>query len=478
MARRRTRRRKAVPKSGVDRAVATGRRSARSMRLNRVAARFFSGGHHQTFKAIVKSPFKPKTVGTPARMRKQHQQWNREASKKRAADRKAEIAARQVRVRAEQKAARTAARGRQRTAAAAAGPVNPRTGKPITWAQAQTGMRGAAREVERIEGEQAGKTPRRQRPRAAKPVAPSTPLRRAVADVKKNNPAPRKPAAPRKAPARKPAKPKPSRAKVQPLPPVLAGSPPPALQRPGRSLTGIAMAATCECQGTGRIVVYGPDGNPNGSTSCPTHGRAGAKRGAKRLTTKRAIRDSGLPGLAKWLDRRRTKKRGNADGRQLKAKDQARRQVRHAGPTRACPRPTCEGGLVDRWVTLRLRKQHEDDARDDAARLVRAAVAHNARVAETGDGREMKVPKMPDERKLKKASRLEFPHSLCPTCGGLEVVETSARLMQDGQQPVAEWRADARLRKGRRLTARERATGKKPTENARQVERRRKLPRI
>lgn len=477
MARRRTRRRKAVPKSGVDRAVATGRRSARHMKLNRVAARYISGGHHQTFKAIVKSPFKPKTVGTPARMRKQHQQWNREASKKRAVDRKAETAARQARVRAEQKAARTATRGRQRTAAAADGPVNPRTGKPITWAQAQKAVRDANARADRLAAGRDGDAPIR-RPRQKKPAPPATSLRRAVDEVKRHSPAPRKTAAPKKAPARKPAKPRPRRAKVQPLAPVLAGSPPPPLQRPGRNLTGLAMAATCACQGTGRIIVYGKDGNPNGSTSCPTHGRAGAKRGAKRLTTRRAIRDSGLPGLAKWLDRRRTKKRGNADGRQLKAKDQARRQVRHAGPTRACPRPTCEGGLVDRWVTLRLRKQHEDDARDDAARLVRAAVAHNARVAETGVGREMRVPKMPDGRKLKKAARLEFPHSLCPTCGGLEVVETSARLMQDGQQPVAEWRADARLRKGRRLTARERATGKKPTENARQVERRRKLPRI
>jgi hypothetical protein len=439
-------RRSRPPKSGVDRFAATLRRSARAMRPDKVAARFFSGGRYQSFGAIAKAPFKAKTVGTPKTMRKQHQQWTKQRSKQRAADRKAAAAAKRTQVRAAQKTAATAARGQRAARAAAGRPINPRTGKPITWREAQAGIRQAERELKRIEDGLAGKKPATRRPRAKAAPRPQTPLSRAIADVQKT----KKPVAPKKKPAAKKTARKSTSRRVIPIPPILAGAAPLPLARPGRNLRGVVMAATCECQGTGRIPVYGPGPERplSGTTSCPEHGRAGSGRGAKRLTTKRAIRDSGLLGLGAWLQGRRTKKRGNSDARQSKAWHRAHSEHRLAGPRLECE--WCEGGIKERRLTKHLRAEH---------------IAAAIEAAEEG--------KVPSKRKLEAAARRAYPYELCSRCKGLGVVPTSVELLQDGTQPVAEWRAGAGLRKQHRLTPRERATGKRDPRVAKRRTRRR-----
>jgi len=423
-------------------------RALHHMKPNRVAARFFSGGRHQTFASIAKSPFKEKTVHTPKSGRRAYQQHVARERKARAA----EVAKQRKQAAADQKAARAQQRAqqprqaRQRQAPIA---VNPRTGKPITWRQAEVGMRQAQREVDRIEAELAG-TVKPKRTRAPKaPATPRTPLHAAIDEVKKKQPRKRPTTTPK--PAKKPTR-KATRRKVHPLTPVLAGTPAPRLQRPRRTLAGVAMAVTCQCQGTGRIIAY-KDGAPHGSTSCPIHGRGGKARGSKKWTMRGAIRESGLPGLSGRLQRKRTARRGNSDQRQAKAADITRRETRLAGPTLPCE--WCQGG-----ITIPDRKLTEQQ-RADYISSVLAAVPEGE--------------KPPSKRKLEKLARLAYPHMLCSHCKGLGRVETTATLLPDGRQPVAEWRVGAGLKKGHRLTGRERATGKKKTENARRVDQRRLL---
>jgi hypothetical protein len=479
-------------------------RMAFHMKPNRVLARYLSGGRHQTFKSIAKSPFKERTVHTAKSGRHAYQQQMARERKARAA-----TAARQRKQAvADQRGARAQMRQQQpkppRTSRQPIA-VDPRTGKPITWAQAQKAARDANARADRLAAGHDGDAPAR-RPRRPKPE-PATPLARAIAEVQKNKKKPAKPA-PKKQPRKKPTSAKRATAKRRPakkgkgvaatVADLIPGQAILAATMPGRDTPGAGpkpvnprtrasrtarrgiygevLKRTCECGGTGRIPIYNNQGDPAGSTSCPEHGRAGDARGAKRWTAKRAIRDSGLPGLGAWLEKRRTKKRGNSDARQHRAWELAQGELRMAGPTLECE--WCEDGLVNRQLTDRLRKQHIMKARADAAALIRAAQAHNAEVADTGEGRQVKVPKMPTEKQLQTDARRTFPYDHCSVCKGLGRVATGVRLLQDGSQPVAEWRAAAGLKDGHRSTARQRSTGRRPTENAARVERRRIVPRL
>lgn len=425
-------------RSAIDRAVY-------HMRPNHIAARFFSGGRHQTFKAIVKAPFKTKTVHTPKSGRRAYQQRMARERKERVAA----VAKQRKQAVADQRAARTQVRQQpprapRRSRQQAPVVLSPFTGKPVTYREALASSRRAEREADRILTGKPARAPRR-----TKAPSPKTPLQAAIDEVKKNQP--RRKGAAKSNAVRKPTVRKNARRKVEPYAPILAGTAPQQVGRPGRSLTGLAMAITCACHGTGRIPAYGPDGKTlAGTTSCPEHGRAGKRRGQKRLTTRRAIRESGLPGLSKWLIKRRDRKRGNSDKRQSAASDRARRYPRLAGPTKNCE--WCQGGIVDRKLTEHLR-----------AEFIVAALTEDPEAS---------------EKRLEKEARRAYPHMLCSTCGGLGVVKTAVQLRQDGSRPVAEWRVGANLKRGRRLTGREKATGKRMTENARRVERRRKLPRL
>lgn len=444
------------------------------MKPNRVAARFISGGRHQTFTSIVKSPTKAKTVHTPKTG--QHAYQQRMARERKAAAAQAAKARKQAA--ADQKAARAQQRKQQprapRTRQAPVA-VNARTGKPITYAQAQAAVRAAEREARRIEAELAGKKPARKRAAKAAP-AQKTPLQRAIEDVQKGR---QRPAAKKAATKRTTSPRKSSGRRVTPIAPVPAGTAPVPLQHPGRNLTGVAMAMSCECHGTGRIAVY-DKGALAGTRSCPVHGRGGKGRGAKKRSMRGAIRESGLPGLAARLERKRTSRRGNADERQRKAHEQAAKQVRYAGPTRKCGQCENSSGIADKRIIDRLRDQHIREERAHHAQLIRLAQAHNAEVDAAGEGKRMKVPKMPSEEKFRKWAREKYPYDFCSSCKGLGRIHASVNTpgTSADQFPVAQWRADAGLRKGRRLTARERATGKRLTGHAARVERRRKLPRL
>ena len=425
-------------RSAVDRALF-------HMRPGRVVARFISSGRHQTFGAIAKSPFKPKTVHTAKSGRRAYQQRvarERKAQAKAAVAERKQAAANQRAARAELRAQQPRpARTRQQPAA-----VNPRTGRALTWRDAEKGMCDAQREARRIEDELAGRIkplPKPRKPRAPKPEP--APLQRAVADVQKQQP--RKTTRPtsKKKPA---AKPKPRAAKK-------LAPPPDPTKAPGKTINGIVMAAACACQGTGRIAVI-RDGLVAGSTSCPVHGRAGKARGQRKRTTKGAMRDSGLPGLAAWLRKRRTRKRGNSDRRQFEAWKRANSQGRLTGPTLPCEWCEAGHGISERRETMRLREELKAKLADEAL-----AAGKNA----------------PSKRKLIKLARRAYPHELCSHCKGLGVVSTSVTLTPDGRQPVGEWRATAGLREGHRPTGREQATGKRMSKNARRVERKRILPR-
>lgn len=475
------------------------------MKPNRVAARFVSGGHHQTFKSIVKSPFMSRTVHTPKTGRRAYEQ-------RMAVERKARVAAaakaRKQAV-AEQKAARAQLRKqqpRQRPPRRAPVAVNARTGKPITWAQAQAAVNAANREAARIERELAGNAPRKRAPR--KTVAPKpelTPLQQAIAEVKGKQ---AKTAKPRKTAAKKPGRPKPTTsrrarpAKKQPngaadviagliparaiLTPQASGRATPqptrtrASRRAQRGVYGAILRRTCACGGTGRIPVFDSNGDPHGSTSCPEHGRGGRTRGRSRWTMRGAIRESGLPGLAARLERKRKSKRGNADERQRKAHREAANQVRYAGPTRECGQCENSSGIADKPIVDRLRDQFAWKLRAEIDAQIRMAEAHNRDVESGGEGKKVKVPKAPSEAKLRAMARVEYPYAFCTSCRGLGRISSSVNTpgTSAGQFPVAEWRADADLRDGHRSTARERSTGRRQTENAARVERRRKLPRL
>lgn len=423
------------------------------MKPNHIGARFISGGRHQTFTAIAKSPFKARTVHTPKTGRRAYDQRMATERKTRAA---AAARARKQAL-ADKKAARAQQRRRQRRAPRATRQpvaVNPRTGKAITWREAQAGIRAAERELKRIEAELAGRKPVRKRAAKATP-APKTPLQRAVEDVRKARKSPSAETTPAKKAAPKTTKPKSRKPRVQPHAPVPAGTAPAPLQRPGRNLTGVAMAASCECHGTGRIPVY-RNLALAGTVSCPKHGRRA--RGDRKHFTRTAARDAGLPGLKGFLAKKRGKQAKRLDRHQSRVSHRAMHDLRHMGPTGPCPQTAhCTNGVWD-------RKARDVEREVWTAEYVAARTAAGERV--------------PSRRRLRALASRALPYDHCHTCGGLGRVRTSTQVTADGGLPVWEWRAAADLKKGHRLTGREKATGKRPTENAAWVERRRKLPRL
>jgi len=365
------------------------------MKPNRVAARFISGGKHQTFTDIARSPLRTKTITNKGNRRKQYQaSKRREQREKQAARRREqrEAAAARKKAAAAKKAAPRPPRKRAPSPVIA---TNPRTGEPITLAQAMKAYREANARADRIAaGKPADAPARAPRKRSAKAPAPA----------KKT--APRK-----KAPAKN------------------APPPPPPPPEPGKSLRGIYLAATCKCQGTGRIAtVEQRDGVTlvAGSVSCPVHGRNA--RGGRKVLSRRAMTDAGLPGIAGWLDAKYRRPRGNLDRKQERAVRQSGR-ARYAGPTVACG--SCDEGIVNRAFTDQLRERYIAD-------LVRQAEASENRV--------------PAARKLRAAASRAYPYDRCRACRGLGVVP---------DEHAGAWFGRTQLRAAHRPTARELATGRR-----------------
>lgn len=384
------------------------RRAKRAMKPNRIAARFISGGKHQTFTRILTSPLRAKTVASGTGRRKQYQAAQRRLARAEAAQIKRNRVAAAKKHRDDAAYARSVQDAIRRRAPKTPRPartpiaVDPRTGKPITWAQAMKSLREAQERAERLargeSGDPPAKTPRTG---AAKKT---TPRRRTTS--------PRRPAT---ATAKKPVARKPRKPGKKPAPP------PDPTAAPGKSLHGLVMAATCPCQGTGRIAVY--QGQiVVGSVSCDKHGRTA--RGGRKFTSRRAVTDSGLPGLASWLAAKTRRGRGNLDKKQARAHDRATSRPRHAGPTVECG--GCDAGIVNKQLTEDLR-----------ARMV----------ADLGAGEDP-----PSLRKRRAAARKAYPYDLHRDCGGLGRVP---------DMHAGSWLERTPLRDRHRLTAREAATGKR-----------------
>lgn len=375
---------------------------------NRVAARFISGGKHQMFKSIAKAPLRTRTVTTGKNRRTQYQAHKRRQARAAAAEKRKAAAA----ATAERKAyAKRAAELKKLAPKPPRKPhpktppiaVNPRTGKPITLQQAQRALREASERAERLAAGLPGDAPAKTtRPRPAKKVAARLPTRATATR-------------PRSQPPRCPAKTR----KKQPVPAPVA---------PGKTLTGVYYAATCVCQGTGRIVQTRDDGTPNGSISCPAHGRKA--RGQRKFTARRAINDAGLPGLASWLDGKTRRGRGNLDKKQRRASSRAKTRLRHAGPTVECG--GCDAGIVNQQLTEDLRGRM---------------------VAELGAGENP-----PSLRKRRAAARKAYPYDLHKACGGLGRIPS---------QTAGDWHEQANLPEQHRLTPREKAAGHVDPQTAR-----------
>lgn len=375
------------------------------MRPNRVAARFISGGRHQTFGAILGSPWKLHTVTSSANRREQYRALQRR-------ERQAALVERR-------RAARESAAARKREAAAkkavprpprARKPnpvlvVNPRDGKPITYAQAVKALREAQERAERLAAGLPGDPPAKKTrtAAAAKQPAKATAARPAA------------PRTPRKTSAAPPRPRQESRTRGRRVGP----APDPAAA-PGKDLRGLYYVLTCPCQGTGRIATLTGDGRIIGSTSCPRHGRAA--RGSRKVFSRRAMTNGGLPGLAGWLSRR------SGDKSQRRAHRQAGRR-RYAGPTEACS--TCDEGIVNRELTLTLRAQYAERVQADRLAAGRRALG---------------------ERKLEALARRAWPFDRCRDCKGLGRVPS---------ERAGDWLRRTDLPQQHRLTARERATGKR-----------------
>lgn len=379
------------------------RRAKRAMRPNRIAARFISGGKHQSFTSIARSPFPLKTVTSKANRREQYRALQRRERQAAQAQRRRQQREAQLK-RKQAAAAKKAAPKPPRPPRPKSPPiaVNPRTGKPITYAQAMKALREAQERAERLAAGLPGDpAPKKPRPARQGKTAPRrTPAARKSTPTASRSPSSPAPRAPRK--------------KV--------GPPPDPTIAPGKNLRGLYMALTCECQGTGRIATITTDGRVTGSTSCPRHGRKA--RGARKTFARRAMTGAGLPGVAAWLASREG---GNRDKQQQRAVRQAERH-RYAGPTEQCR--ACDEGIVNRDLTEKLREQYVE----------RALADHVAA------GR-----KTPSVRKLEAQARKAYPLDHCRECAGLARVPS---------QHAGDWYRHTNLPQRHRLTAREAATGK------------------
>lgn len=367
------------------------RRAKRAMRPNRIAARYISGGKHQTFTSIARSPFRAHTITDKSNRRSQYQAEQRRkrtaaAREKRAQQRVAAKARKQTA--AAKKAAPKAPRKRTPSVPIA---VNARTGKTITLREAMRSLKEATERAERLAAGLPGDPPEKV----------SRPKRQTG-----HQPRPRKKAAQKKT--------------TRNAPP-----PPPPPPGPGKSLRGLYLAATCACQGTGRIYTE-RNGQITGSTSCPEHGRRA--RGGRRVTSRRAMTDSGLPGVVGWLDAKYRGSRGNLDRKQERAVRQAGRE-RYAGPVVACE--ACDEGVVNRALTEQLRAQY---------------------IGHTVEDRDFAGLRPYGERRLAAMARKAYPYDRCRVCGGISVVP---------DKHAGPWFARTRLSTSHRPTARERATGRR-----------------
>lgn len=396
------------------------RKAKRAMTPNRVAARFISGGRHQTFTRILVSPLRAKTVTTGKNRRRQYQgrvRRERAAATKRARRERAAQVQRRRDDAAYARSVQDAIRRRTPNQARPKSPpiaVNPRTGKPITWAQAQKAVREATERAERLAAGQPGDAPAPRSTGGRKTTAPKKPRPGPDGATTRRRSAPKRPARSQRRPSSKAAKP---RTRVQPIPdPATA---------PGKTLAGVYYAATCACQGTGRIVQYDRAGNPHGSVSCPEHGRK--SRGERKFTAKRAITFAGLPGLESWLDGKKRRGRGNLDKKQERANRRATTRLRHAGPTVECE--GCDAGIVNRALTAVLRARFITD-------LIEKCAAADK--------------KCPSNRKLAAMARKAYPYDHCRACGGLGRVPDSRG---------GPWFERAQLRERHAPTSRQRASG-------------------
>lgn len=374
------------------------RQAKRAMRPNRIAARFISGGKHQTFTSIAKAPLRTHTITNKNNRRQQYTAARRRERQQVQRERRrvAREAAAQKRAYARRVAQlkKTAPKPprKPRTPSVPIA-VNPRTGKAITLREAEKALRDATERAERLAAGLDGDAPAR---------APRAPRKTAA----KKQQAPRK-AAPRKKVAKN------------------APPPPPPPPGPGKSLRGLYLAATCACQGTGRIYTE-RNGQITGSTSCPEHGRRA--RGGRRITSRRAMTDSGLPGVVGWLDAKYRGSRGNLDRKQERAVRQGGRE-RYAGPVAACE--ACDEGVVSRAFTDQLRAQY---------------------IGRTVEDREFASLRPFGERRLAAMARKAYPYDRCCVCGGVSVVP---------DEHAGPWFARTRLSTAHRPTSRERATGRK-----------------
>lgn len=373
------------------------RKAVHGMKPNRVAARLISGGRHQTVGSIVKAPLRTKTVTHKGNRRRQYQAEQQRRRKAAQAERRKQQLDARRQAAAARKAAPRKPRVRRPNPVIA---VDPYTGKPITWAQAQRAVKRAQERAERLAAGLPADPPPRKKP-AAKPAP------RRAATARKS---------PTRTPRQQPARPRTTRN--------LGPAPDPAAA-PGKNLRGVYMALTCPCQGTGRIAVQRSDGLILGSTSCPEHGRTA--RGSRKTLSRRAMTTAGLPGLAGWLA---TRTSGNRDKQQKRAHRQAERR-RYAGPTDPCP--ACRGeGVVNRDLTEKLRAQHVARQIDDRKASGRRPLA---------------------ERTLEARARGAYPLDRCRACGGLGRVASAH---------AGEWLRRTPLPERHTLTARERAAGRRP----------------
>lgn len=379
------------------------RKAKRAMNPNRVAARFISGGKHQTFQAIATSPFRLHTITSSANRRDQYRAHKRKVTRQVQAARRAE----RRRAEAQRKAERRRAAELKRLAPKPPRKprpksppiaVNPRTGKPITYAQAVKALHEAQDRAERLAAGLPGDPPaRKPRKTAAK-----------------------KTAAPRTAPAR-PATRRTTTKPRQRQPKKTAPPSDPTVTQ-GKNLRGVYYAATCSCQGTGRIAVF--TGNAvTGSVSCPKHGRKA--RGSRKVLARRAMKNAGLPGLAGWLDSRTY---GNSDKQQRRAHQRSGRR-RYAGPTLDCR--ACDEGVVNRDLTLKQREAYIARIQADRQAAGRRPLG---------------------ERKLEAMARKAWPFDRCRQCQGLGRVPS---------QHAGPWYQRTTLPQQHQPTARETATGRR-----------------
>ena len=508
-------------------------RALHHMKPNRVAARYLSGGKHQTFTAIAKSPVKAKTVHTPKSGRRAYQQQM--ARERKAATAQATRARKQAA--RDQKAARVQQRREQpRPPRAQKGPlaVNARTGRPVTWAEAQAAARDANWQAARIERGIGGRTPPTAPARAEPAWQPDpalTPLQAAIEQAKRS-PQVRARAAAKKEAARKQAveqrkreraaakrareraereakrererqrararrererqkraaakagarRPRRSPGSVvsnpprPAAPPAGAGrTPSPATLRPTAPAPRTSRPGMKAKPRTAQKGIYGTvmaARCPCGGTGrIPVYDPQGDPHGS----TSCPVHGRRARGARRHFTRTAARDAGLPGLTGFLAKKRgkkAKRLDRHQA-------------RVAHRAMYDLRHMGPTERCPETAHCTGGVWDRKARdaerevwIAEYVAERRATGRRIPSRRRLRVLASRALPYDHCDTCGGLGRVRTSTEVTLDGSLPIWEWRASADLPRGHRPTARERSTGRRPTRNAVAAERRRKLPRL